>query len=1013
MTKSERKVWVVGGSVSAAVLVVIAVVGWLLGAEAVGSVVGVGGLLVAIISLAPLLTGRSAPAADAPPGSVTVIRAGLLGRVRRVLVRAAGGSRSEVLAGPGGIVEDANVDHHSAPPLQAAPSEPAAPAAQATPAAPAAPAVPVRTRVSEPGGDLPPSLPAPVVSPARAVVSRARSSEVELEVRLVDGMVSRDAQLDRILQKIHSGATGIFAVLGGHGMGKSAFLRQLHDRIDRDAPDVLRMPANGAMLVDRYGLSEALSGQYGDGLTPTAAGLLLERSSNLLGDLVSTFASPSGLGRPGGSRWFGELILAIAAAKSVADRPIQVNNEFSTIGGGRVEDNRVNVTIAETAAAIVERARKTQWRIDEAFVADWRAWLRERRAVVILDGFETLIDDAVGQWLVGLARRLPNTLVVVPLVPGDYAEHVRSLVDPDRSQGLPFLSVAEVRQYLRHHLGGGATAELAEAVHDFTGGHPSAVGLVHRLIQERGDEVRQPDRLRGVLTRLSADGELNVANLVEAVLGRRRGLLRAVEAAALLNSFDAPLLQRLLDTDAELDGAKGQVGRGAPVAGTVIAECRRLGLLDRATDGTRFRVHEFIRPALAAQMAQLYPERWTPMHRAAATHYFELISKFEDRTDKAYGSWYKYEDPVWQAYETEWLYHCAQLPDDRYLTRTRFVLIFMEAFWWWGLYVDFPFCHHLLESWESATQDDDDRKLLGQLHRFLLNYLPGPDKPPGPHWTEVRRALRAVREVCGLHSGQRDRRLPAGVQESQFRTSLYLRLFHAHALWYDGSLAKADEEYRKLEADFLELGDDVMTAWLYYEWGDIAIAAGDRAGAAAHVGRALRLSQEMADGPDGEVDSELLANLHRCLGDLCWPHDPVTAATEYGLAVRNAFLFQRSADALDHSVNPPDEYTQRFYQEMSDRATGRARESASRADRDGILAALVAPTGGAVPGDLRPGVLTGLFPRNVLEGELHRRESEFADYWGDLVEGWDLDVLAEMERAIALADRIGTETPAG
>ncbi|GAB3965235.1 hypothetical protein [Plantactinospora veratri] len=763
------------------------------------------------------------------------------------------------------------------------------------------------------------------------------------------------------------------------------------------------------MLVDRYGLSESLSGQYGDDLTPTAAGLLLERSSNLLGNL-SEVRPP---GSDGEDHQFDGFVQAIGTAKTAGEALVRVTNEVSASTLGRT-DTRIDITVTETAAAVVDRARRAQWLIDEAFIADWQAWLNGRRAVVVLDGFETLIDDAVGQWLVGLAWRLPNTLVVVPLIPRDYAEHVRSLVDPNRSEELPLLSTGEVGEYLRHHLGGGATTELAEAVHDFTGGHPSAVGLVHRLIQERGEEARQPDQLRAVLARLSADGELNVARLVEAILGRRRrALLRAVEVAALLNSFDPPLLQRVLETDADLDEGPAGAERAALDASSVIAEFQRLGLLDRASDGTRFRVHEFIRPALAARMARLYPQRWRPIHRAAAAHYFELITEFEDKTDKAYGSWYKYEDPVWQAYETEWLYHCAQLPDERYLTRTRFVLIFMEAFWWWGLYVDFPFCHHLLESWESAAQDDDDRKLLRQLHRFHLNYLPGPAKPAGAHWTEVRRALRAVREVCGLRGGWRDPRLPADIQESRFRTSLYLRLFDAHALWYDDRPDQAAEEYRKLEPDFLELGDDVMTAWFYYEWGDIGLSADDPAAAATRVGQALRLAREMADGPEGEVDSELLANLHRCLGDLCWPGDPVTAATEYGLAVRHAFLFQRTDNALDHSVNAPDEYTQRFYQEISDRATGRARESADRTDREEIIAALVAPTGGAAPGDIRSTVLTGLFPRNALDTELHLRESEFAEYWGDVVERWDLDIPAELELAIALADRIHAQRSPG
>ena len=60
----------------------------------------------------------------------------------------------------------------------------------------------------------------------------------------------------------------------------------------------------------------------------------------------------------------------------------------------------------------------------------------------------------------------------------------------------------------------------------------------------------------------------------------------------------------------------------------------------------------------------------------------------------------------------EWLYHLresAQTEGERRRARLKFVRIFLDAFWWWGCYVDFPFCRDLLADWSDFIAEFGSR----------------------------------------------------------------------------------------------------------------------------------------------------------------------------------------------------------------------------------------------------------------------------------------------------------------
>ncbi|GGL90090.1 hypothetical protein [Micromonospora yangpuensis] len=933
-----RRALLIGGC---AVTLGVAAAFWgLRGVEVLGWLAGIGSFVAAVAFVANGTGGEGGR-----PGHS--FRAGIGARIRRILLADSGAGHT-FTAGLGATIEDVRV---AGPAPAPAPHE---------------------------------------VRPPQVAIQR---------VRVVDGLVGRDEQLAKVMAGIRGGH-GTFAVLGGQGMGKTSFLSLLRVAVRRDLPDVVLMPTRADMTAEPYGLSELYRGQYGSATTTGISALVLEKSAQLLGDLVQDLVPQ-----------FGGFVLATEGIRGTANSVI-VQNTFAARSWGSVSDARIDVNVRDESP--VERLRRAQRRIDEAFLADWRTFLAGRRAVLILDGFETLIDDAVGQWFVAFAARLPDTVVVLSLVPREYAEHGRRVLDPDLVENLPRFTVAETQAHLAYHFGDRAGRRLAELVVGFTGGHPYGLKLVVQFIHAHVDEALDPDRLRELLSHLSDDGDPRVDELVRAVIRPERSpdVWRVAQVASLLNSFDVPMLLDLLDGE-ELAGDAERVGRA-------VGRIERLGLLDPLPVAGRFRLHDFVRPAIASAVRRFQPARWTHLHRRAAAYYYRQVAAVEEKTTTVYGSWFKYENAVWQMYEAEWLSHSAQLPDERQVTRIQFVVLFLKAFWWWGLYITFSFCHQLLDSWQRAARTGLDRDLLDEVRRFHQHYPTGPDKPTGAHWTQARHALRAIGELCGVHHGWRDPGSSAEVQELRRQAWLYLRLFTAHTYWYDRRFAAAEATYGQLEPEFLDLADEWMLAWLYYEWAQVGWDAGDRRAAATRCRRSSHWLRQLV--ADEEIESELLANVHRLLGDLLHESDPVAAAEQYGQAVKHAFVFHRMDNVLDGSVSPPDDYTSQFYTEITLRAAARAVGWDQLPRRAEILAALVEATAGTPPEvlDVGPGpdtptdrVAAQLFPRGPEPAELYRRSGPFTDHWGEVVDRLDLDARAELDRIDQLADELSGDGPTG
>jgi tetratricopeptide (TPR) repeat protein len=408
-------------------------------------------------------------------------------------------------------------------------------------------------------------------------------------------------------------------------------------------------------------------------------------------------------------------------------------------------------------------------------------------------------------------------------------------------------------------------------------------------------------------------------------------------------------------------------------------------------------VHPSVRRELAYRLEKLDRERFLRLHRLAAEHCAAWISEYEeeedvDPTSLSYDAWYRYEDPSWQAAKREWLYHQTRASssgkDERELGRLRFTRVFLDAFWWWGCYLEFPFCRTLLEDWRMTQEDQDWTTAFTQL---LDAYPHGYEKEKEAQdwrkgelsrWDAVHAALLDIREACGL-SGN-----PQGFDDAERRhTRALIENFLAHAARYQSSdeaaYGDAVGHYAEAVLLFEEDNDAWDTAWTRFERSELHLEHGRVDEARADWSYVTELVPDLRD-------EELAANLHRLAADAHLRKGDIDAAfAAHGRAVLHAYLFQRRP-------HPPDEYTLAFYAEQVARALERLVEHACGGGDAARAAELLAAPFPGRPGlppaeDLdalcrkpKPDLQTlsaALFPDPPLVDELHRRSSKFVQRW--------------------------------
>jgi hypothetical protein len=828
--------------------------------------------------------------------------------------------------------------------------------------------------------------------------------------------VGRSAEHAGALDALLGAAEGlVWDVVGVHGIGKTELLKQVRVSAERLARAGRAVVVYEAEMAGQ-GLDEGFRGDHG---------------SNAL---LATFAA---------SR---RLMLACAEKLS---RRLKVDHIFADFmdicaneGKGADKFEREHMTAAGSTShswsdGDRKRIRDFQATVDDAFVEAWTEFSQKRQVLVTLDTFEEVAENELGHWLVRTALRLPKTLTVVARVPSSTQlalGHPR--VTP---QHLPYFTVDQVEESLCKRVRVDTfQKDVAKVVHLHTDGHPGGVALIAELIKIHGVDI-DARTLRRLLDHLPADSAKQWGSVVDLIVeGVPDPLLpSAVQAASVALSFDEPLLADLLRASGkEGDIAGGALGVLGAYGLTQLIEGRSA---DRE-DPPRFRLHEFIRLSLEHKLRTERFSEWVLLHQAAADHYSALLDNDEQNGAGSYGGWYRYERAKWQADKRQWLYHAGRLPGRRELTRAQFVLVFLEAFWWYSCYEPLGFERKLLDDWERATvgwafgRTDPvlraDQELAEALEKFLDGYPTGYVKPPTARWDEMESNLLLVRDLCGLSP---DAGLPKDDKDrsTMMRAQSMINVFLAHSYRFrDPADPSADYYYgQALQTFDHELKDEWMAAWLLFETGDLALERAQQAQrsqqpdqeavqlrcadalslVAKAAGRTLAdMTEEepdeeaadesdLAEEPDeeaaaaGDWDYELLANLHRVRADVHWLQDELTpAATEYGLAVAGAYWF--------HGIpHPPDSYTQRFYAEMTERAAERI-VALAKSDREKAVA-FASQLRDQVPGSpvdaaavlvesALPGLVAALFPSGPESPELERSRSPFLARWRRHRETW-------------------------
>jgi len=689
------------------------------------------------------------------------------------------------------------------------------------------------------------------------------------------------------------------AIVGG---GKTKLLERLRSELSAKG-------ASAMVLRIELGESDAESGEQPDRAQLQAFARFREIVGNLIEQIIQVERNQGG-SADSTKRAFEPVEHALQAAAGNTT-PFNITQNIDARSATLNQSPIGNISLKVDEGFLDKMVTDGEQDIAETFAVTFAEVLKNRTAVLTIDGFEWVAATPLGAWVLDLVRRLKWTRAVVAHTPD------ANLIAQPKSDlvacPLAPLTSREIEQLLEKSLPGQAIDRpLVDVVTEFSSGHPHTAGLAAELLQRLSPEQREAKTFEQRLAALPSDLAKRHSDLVDAIIEHDPpDIARGVRACAILRRFDAGLLEALLPD---------QAGKG----GELIEQLQRYTFIEPVQDprGGFFRIHEFIRAELDRRLEDFDPAAYARLHGAAAEHISAWLNAYkETSTSMQYGSWYRYESPDWQGAVREWLYHQSRAAagpgadKERVLGRQRFAGIVLDAFWWWGLYLDFPFIRDLLDDWRDSQADRD---WAVDLRNFVADYPTGYRKDPDPAgWDRVFQALLSVRASCGLAG-------PDGaLDEQQRHIRGLIDLFMAHSKRFrapDASYPAADlyaaarRHYDEAMQIFRGDGDDWDLAWTYFESSDLET---EHAGALAqqHWKAAVDLLANKDLG-----DDELTANLYRVAADAAWPNEPLKAFADHGSAIWYAYLFQ---GRYQRSRYRPDAYTLQFYREQLERATSR------------------------------------------------------------------------------------------
>jgi hypothetical protein len=715
-------------------------------------------------------------------------------------------------------------------------------------------------------------------------------------------------------------------------------------------------------------------------------------------------AAADRFGGPGGElRRFGRVLSAVMNGVGSTSPTVRgaVEGVLNDIGRTVQEARKLGQAEAdELARALVERLREE---INRIIVARAEAG---GRVYVLVDAFELVIDRPVGQWLLWLLDGLDGSVAAVARrVTGPGAAALPEAVglaefgEHDLLE-VGGMSAGQVSEYLTRRLGAPG-GEIAAEVHAFTGGHALAVGLTADLVADmiadmrrRGQPVTTDGPVRGLIEEMGPgrddDPDIRLGRLVKRFIeanspdpaieatDSQSAIRRGLDCLWVVRRFDFPLLTTLL-----------AVGEGPPGGYRLAERLVSYSFVEQRTPPGRpaeqyYVVHDRVRQQGLRQLVD--DTRREELLKAAQSYYQDEATK----TLGDYERWFRYDDPRWQTVAREWLYQVAQLRgDNREAGRVGVAVLFVDAWWWWGSYVPYPFCEELLADWAEmadSRQDGTDRDWGNWLRELYVRYPKGWRRQTVPEdWRALRRHLLFLLGRAELLDEKKER-------IRHVRGLLYLYLAEAE-LFFNPESRRVEENLRRARELFAADDDEWDVAWVSFQEADAALRRGDPRAAVAAAETGWHDLTEMEDD-----DFELAANLHRIHADAAWLRGERGLALDLcARAALSAYKFQ--VDIADPNIAPVDEYTQAFMTEMHERAADRLSELHEAGEDQAVREACArirgffdpywAAVGESGPDDpddpaglLAEGrageVVAGLFPAPPAPADLHQVNTSYA-----------------------------------
>ncbi len=424
-------------------------------------------------------------------------------------------------------------------------------------------------------------------------------------------------------------------------------------------------------------------------------------------------------------------------------------------------------------------------------------------------------------------------------------------------------------------------------------------------------------------------------------------LSRKVDDAIAIVTAEADERQLGIDEQAHLDNAY-----------ILVRELVKRGLLERMPrqDASRNEPELLtLHPAnvrVIRDYLPLTPDRRAEGHARAEAFY---RTRVEEAVSGSFDSHFRMESGDWWDNVGEWIYHLGHTTPHQ--ADISFATLFMDACWWWDLYVKSDVCDKLLEYGQRPrvqavrTKMPEIIRLFGSFrdtypreHEFVreevLAKIAGDPERTGRLREIARTAaegiIRILRQLCSslgiteldtLFGGQASRlSVPVGVPAPEASGDadqtqphllglicLFLAEGHRLRAFLDPTgtaLATAAACYQTAESCFEAEDDAWDLAWARFLHGEVVSMRGDDPDP---------LWDAAADCAHEESDTELLGSIERARADHLWARgDLAGALAHYGRAIFYG-LTQQVTSNLDIGA---DAYTQAFYEEVRWRATG-------------------------------------------------------------------------------------------